>query len=69
MVYVVLLLGVPLAISAAHLEWDPTLVFLSSLLALCPLAERLAFVTEDIAKYTNHTVGGLINASFGNMVS
>ena len=30
-------------------------------------AERIAFVTEDFSKYTNDTVGGLINASMGNI--
>jgi Ca2+/Na+ antiporter len=31
-----------------------------------PLAERLGFITEQLAMYTNPTVGGLLNASFGN---
>ena len=43
------------------------LVFIASLLALCPLAERLGFVTEQLAMYTNPTVGGLLNATFGNV--
>lgn len=42
-------------------------VFLSSLVALIPLAERISFVTEDVAKYTNQTLGGLLNATFGNI--
>jgi len=36
------------------------------MLALCPLAERLGFITEQLAMYTNDTLGGLLNASFGN---
>lgn len=34
--------------------------------ARSPLAERLGFITEQLAQYTNSTVGGLLNASFGN---
>lgn len=35
-------------------------------LALIPCAERLSFVTEQIAMHTNGTIGGLLNATFGN---
>jgi Ca2+:H+ antiporter len=41
--------------------------FTLSLLALCPLAERLGYVTEEMAKHTNATIGGLLNATFGNL--
>jgi Ca2+:H+ antiporter len=34
---------------------------------MCPLAERLGYVTEEMAKHTNATVGGLLNATFGNL--
>lgn len=37
-----------------------------SLVALCPLAERLGFITEELAMHTNDTIGGLLNATFGN---
>ena len=42
-------------------------MFTLSLLAICPLAERLGFITEQLAEYTNPTVGGLLNATFGNL--
>jgi len=35
-------------------------------IALIPCAERLAFVTEQVATHTNGTIGGLLNATFGN---
>lgn len=41
-------------------------IFVASLLSLCPLAERLGFITEELATYTNDTIGGLLNATFGN---
>lgn len=35
-------------------------------LALIPLAERLSFITEQVAEHTNGTIGALLNATFGN---
>ena len=64
----VLLAFFPLAIMANPwaLHWGETVVFAFSLLALCPLAERLGFITEQIAMHTNDNIGGLLNATFGN---
>ncbi|ONL98742.1 vacuolar cation/proton exchanger 2 isoform X1 [Zea mays] len=57
----------PLAIvlhylSGTHQGW----VFLFSLIGITPLAERLGYATEQLACYTGPTVGGLLNATFGN---
>uniref|UniRef100_A0A7N0ZZ13 RRM domain-containing protein n=1 Tax=Kalanchoe fedtschenkoi TaxID=63787 RepID=A0A7N0ZZ13_KALFE len=41
-------------------------VFFLSLMGIIPLAERLGFVTEQLAFFTGPTVGGLLNATFGN---
>jgi len=49
-----------------RLAGSSSAVFWFSMAALCPLAERLGFVTEQLASYTNSTVGGLLNATFGN---
>uniref|UniRef100_A0A3Q7J9Z7 Vacuolar cation/proton exchanger n=1 Tax=Solanum lycopersicum TaxID=4081 RepID=A0A3Q7J9Z7_SOLLC len=43
-------------------EW----VFFFSLVGITPLAERLGYATEQLAFYTGPTVGGLLNATFGN---
>ncbi len=40
--------------------------FAFSGLALIPLAERLSFITEQVAEHTNGTIGALLNATFGN---
>jgi Ca2+:H+ antiporter len=58
---------VPFALMSPALGWPNALSFTLALLAICPFAERLNFVTEDLAKYTNATIGGLLNASFGNV--
>ncbi|XP_062079127.1 vacuolar cation/proton exchanger 5-like [Humulus lupulus] len=61
-----LMLFGPLAILVnkltGHLGW----VFFLSLLGITPLAERLGYATEQLAFYTGATVGGLLNATFGN---
>lgn len=57
---------VPVAIVADMLRLGNVWVFLISLLGLAPLAERLGFITEQIAFYTGATVGGLLNATCGN---
>jgi Ca2+:H+ antiporter len=62
-----LLLLAPLATVAWALDWSPTLVFTTALLALCPCAERLGYITEQLALHTDDAVGGLLNATFGNV--
>eukprot|EP00442_Polarella_glacialis_P009911 CAMPEP_0115090796 /NCGR_PEP_ID=MMETSP0227-20121206/25674_1 /TAXON_ID=89957 /ORGANISM="Polarella glacialis, Strain CCMP 1383" /LENGTH=480 /DNA_ID=CAMNT_0002482073 /DNA_START=151 /DNA_END=1593 /DNA_ORIENTATION=+ len=63
----VLFLAFPVAFVAKQQKWSEAVIFMASLTALIPCAERVSFVTEDIAKYTNDTVGGLLNATFGNV--
>ncbi|CAN1248232.1 Vacuolar cation/proton exchanger 5 [Linum perenne] len=41
-------------------------VFFLCLLGITPLAERLGYATEQLAFYTGPTIGGLLNATFGN---
>lgn len=62
----ILLLTIPLAILSYSLNMSHLIIFLFSLLSLAPLAERLGYVTEQLAFHTNDTVGGLLNATFGN---
>ncbi|GAB2293148.1 Vacuolar cation/proton exchanger 2, partial [Dionaea muscipula] len=40
--------------------------FFFSLLGIIPLAERLGYATEQLSFCTGPTVGGLLNATFGN---
>ncbi|XP_057984009.1 vacuolar cation/proton exchanger 3 [Malania oleifera] len=57
---------IPLAIVAQCYGFGRPWVFGLSLLGLTPLAERVSFLTEQIAYYTGPTVGGLLNATCGN---
>ncbi|PRQ34482.1 putative calcium/proton exchanger [Rosa chinensis] len=62
----VLFPAIPLAIAADFYHFGRPWVFALSLLGLTPLAERVSFLTEQIAYFTGPTVGGLLNATCGN---
>lgn len=63
----VLLLFVPLAIGAELAHASPVVVFALSALAILPLSGFLGRATEEIAVHTGPTVGGLLNATLGNL--
>jgi Ca2+:H+ antiporter len=63
----VLLLFVPLAIGAELAHMSPVLVFSLAALAIVPLSGFLGKATEEIAVHTGPTVGGLLNATLGNL--
>ncbi|XP_073137803.1 vacuolar cation/proton exchanger 3-like [Henckelia pumila] len=62
----ILFSAIPIAIVAEHRDYGRAWAFALSLIGLTPLAERVSFLTEQIAFYTNPTVGGLLNATCGN---
>lgn len=64
----VLLVFVPLGLVAGHRHWDSASVFTLNFLAIIPLAAILSFVTEEVAQSLGDTLGGLLNATFGNAV-
>ncbi|PON62993.1 Calcium/proton exchanger CAX [Parasponia andersonii] len=58
--------AIPLAVAADFYHFGRPWIFALSLLGLTPLAERVSFLTEQIAYFTGPTVGGLLNATCGN---
>lgn len=64
----ILLVFVPLGIIAGAMEWNPTSVFILNFFAIVPLAAVLSFATEEISVKLGQTLGGLLNATFGNAV-
>lgn len=64
----VLLIFVPLGVIADKLHWSPVARFTLNFLAIIPLASLLSFATEELALKIGETLGGLLNASFGNAV-
>ncbi|KAI3406791.1 VCX1 [Candida oxycetoniae] len=63
-----LLVFVPLGLFSGYLEWSATARFWLNFLAIIPLASILAYATEEISEHVGQTVGGLLNATFGNAV-
>jgi Ca2+:H+ antiporter len=61
-----LLIFVPISVAAEYLEWGTMTVFVTSALAIVPLAIWLSTATEEVAVVTGPSVGGLLNAVFGN---
>lgn len=64
----VLLPLVPLGIMAPRMRWGDEAVFSLNFLAILPLAKILGLATEELSSSVGETVGGLLNASFGNAV-
>jgi Ca2+:H+ antiporter len=64
----VLLVFVPVGILAGVLDWSPAMQFIFNFIAIIPLAALLAFATEELAVPLGQTIGGLLNATFGNAV-
>lgn len=61
-----LLVFVPISIAAHFLEWGSAVVFITSCVAIVPLAAWMGTATEEIAVVAGPTLGGLLNATFGN---
>jgi Ca2+:H+ antiporter len=61
-----LLVFIPISIWAEHAEWNALAVFGLSAVGIIPLAIWLSTATEELALVTGPTIGGLINAVFGN---
>src|SRR4249920_127636 len=63
-----LLVFIPVVFAAQRLRPDaPTLLFALSVLAIVPLAALLSHATESVAAKTGDAVGGLLNATLGNL--
>jgi Ca2+:H+ antiporter len=64
----ILLVFVPIGLLTGYFEQGPVTVFATNFLAIIPLAALLAFATEELANKVGQTIGGLLNATFGNAV-
>lgn len=63
-----LLLAVPVPLVLHSLmPASHTFIFLLSILAIIPLAALLSLATEQVAARTGDTIGGLLNATLGNL--
>ena len=64
----IFLIFVPIGIIAGAMGWSPTAVFTLNFIAIIPLAALLSFATEELSAKLGQTIGGLMNATFGNAV-
>lgn len=63
-----MLIFVPLAFVVEHVEGvSAPLVFLVAALAIVPVARIIGESTEHLSQYTGESIGGLLNAMFGNL--
>ena len=63
-----LLAFVPLGMAAQWCHWGSLSVFVLNFLAIVPLAKLLGDATEQVSMLLGPTLGGLLNATFGNAV-
>ena len=61
-----LLIAVPVTCYFSYVAHDESMAFFSSLVAIMPLAFLMGRATEEIALRTSESLGGLLNATFGN---
>ncbi|MBD2774104.1 calcium/proton exchanger [Iningainema tapete] len=66
MIFLVLLVFMPISLAAHYFEWGELVVFVTAGLAILPLAAWMGTATEEIAVVVGPTLGGLLNATFGN---
>jgi Ca2+:H+ antiporter len=62
-----LLIFVPVSLGAQVQGGMPLLVFLTSCLAIVPLAGLIGRATDSLAIHSGPRIGGLLNATFGNI--
>ena len=61
-----LLIFIPVSIAAHFLHWGDLVTFLLAGVAIVPLAAWMGTATEEIAVVVGPSLGGLLNATFGN---
>jgi Ca2+:H+ antiporter len=60
------LIFLPLSIAAKFLQWGEIIIFITSALAIIPLSYWLGTAMEKVAVVIGPSLGGLVNAVFGN---
>ncbi len=63
-----LLVFIPISLVAEGLQWGEMVVFTTAAIAILPLAGLIGEATEAIAVVLGPSWGGLLNATFGNVV-
>lgn len=61
-----LFIFVPITLLTSFFEAPPVVIFISSAIAVIPLAKLLGEATEELTTYVGPALGGLLNATLGN---
>ncbi|GAX40971.1 calcium/cation antiporter [Tolypothrix sp. NIES-4075] len=65
-IFLALLVFIPISIAGHFLHWASLTIFITSGLAIIPLAAWMGTATEEITLVLGPSLGGLLNATFGN---
>jgi Ca2+:H+ antiporter len=66
--FYLLLVFIPISILLYVLTKEDSIIFITSVLAIVPLARIMGYTTKEISLQTNPTVSGLFSATFGNAI-
>lgn len=66
LIFTVLLVFVPVSFLSEYQQWGALPQFITACLAILPLAAWMGTATEELAIVVGPTLGGLLNATFGN---
>jgi len=64
----VLIVFIPFGFVSYYCDWAHWLIFLCNFFSILPMAWLIGKSTEDLSATTGEVLGGLINATFGNIV-
>ncbi|SOV74575.1 cation/H+ antiporter [Plasmodium sp. gorilla clade G3] len=64
----ILLIFVPIGLLSHFFGFKDIYIFFFNFMALIPLSALMGHVTEDLALHTGEIIGGLLNATFGNLM-
>jgi Ca2+/H+ antiporter len=62
-----LLIFFPFAVAAEYLGISEVGTFFICMLAIIPMAERIAYLSEQLTLYTNAVIGALMTVTFANI--
>ena len=62
-----LFIFIPISIALESTHASAPLIFFSAALSIIPIAKLIVHSTENLATYTGDAIGGLLNATFGNL--
>jgi Ca2+:H+ antiporter len=63
-----MLLFIPISVFFGFIAHNGTIGFITSVIAIIPLAVIIGYATKEISLQANPTVGGLVSATFGNLI-